>query len=120
MTEKTVDLKKLILIINDNKDINANLCLEEGCTFETDDPKPLIKVINYIINYLTHLTSQALEISLDLHTDKYILSLMAFTTEGDLPPLSNRLDDALQDYNASHELVHNTGKYVQIKLIFNR
>ena len=32
------------------KDIEANLILDEGCTFETDDPKPLVKIINYVSN----------------------------------------------------------------------
>ena len=52
MTENTVDLKRLIYMIKDTKNLNANLILDDGCVFDTADPKPLVKVINYIINYL--------------------------------------------------------------------
>ena len=96
-----VDLKKLLVLINDNKDVPANLILDEGCTFETEDPKPLIKVLNYLINYLSQLTKQPLEMALDLRSSDYLMSLMAYTDKTDLPAVSDQLDGALKDYNAS-------------------
>ena len=51
MSENRVDLKQLIMLIKDNKNFEANLILDEGCILMTEDPKPLVKVVNYIINY---------------------------------------------------------------------
>jgi hypothetical protein len=118
MSENRVDLKQLIMLIKDTKEIEANLILDEGCTLMTDDPKPLVKVINYIINYLGQLSDQALEISLDLRTSDHLLSLMVYTDKTDLPPISTEIDDVLKAYKASLEKIHESGKYIQIKVSF--
>ena len=120
MTENTVDLKKLILLIDDSKDINANLNLHEGCVFEAEDHKPLIKVINYFLNYVEALTSIPLEISLELRGDQYLLNFLAYSDKTDLPPLSDKLGDALSMYNAKFDTVHEKGKYFQVKISFSK
>jgi hypothetical protein len=118
MTAQRVDLKKLLLLIKDGKDFDANLCLDEGCTLEAEDTTPLIKVFNYIINYMNQLTDKPLEISLDLRSNDYLLGFMAYTEQSDLPALSSNLQDVLKDYHASLEQVHEKGKYLQVKLSF--
>jgi hypothetical protein len=115
-----VDLKKLLILINDNKDVPANLILDEGCTFETEDPKPLIKVLNYLINYLNQFASRPLEISLDLRSADYLMSLMVYTDTAEFPPVSDQIGGALQDYRAKLEKVHEPGKYLQFKISFQR
>jgi hypothetical protein len=120
MTENTIDLKRLIHTIKDAKNFNANLILDEGCVFETSDPKPLVKVINYIINYLNQLAKQPLEISLDLRTTDYLLSLLVYTDQQDLPAISDQLADALKTYRATLDKIHEKGKYIQFKISFAR
>lgn len=120
MTENTVDLKKLILLIDDSKDINANLNLDEGCVFEAEDHKPLIKILNYFLNYLEALTSLPLEISLELRYDQYLMNLLAYSEKIDLPPLSDKLGDALSMYNAKFDAIHEKGKYFQVKISFQK
>ncbi|MBN2424219.1 MAG: hypothetical protein JXR46_01895 [Calditrichaceae bacterium] len=120
MTENTVDLKKLILLINANKEINANLNLDEGCTFEAEDHKPLIKVINYFINYMETISSMPMEVSLELRGDQYVLIFLSYTDKSDLPPLSDKLSDALSMYKAKYVAVHEKGKYYQIKVTFQK
>jgi len=120
MTEHTVDLKAFIHLIVDSKDIEANLILDEGCTFETDDPKPLVKIINYVLNYLNQQTDSPLAISLDLMPDNYRVSCIAYTPKEDLEPFSEQVGSALTDYNASYDLKHEKGKYIQIVLSFKR
>jgi hypothetical protein len=120
MTEHTVDLKAFVHLIVDSKDIEADLILDEGCTFETEDPKPLVKVINYVINYLSQSSNSPLAISLDLMPDNYRLSFMAYTDKEELEAFSEQVGDALKDYNAELELKHEKGKYVQIILSFKR
>jgi len=118
MAEQRVDLKKLLLLIKDGKNFDANLCLDEGCTFETEDPTALIKVFNYLINYLKQLTAKPIEIALDLRSNDYLLSFMAYTEQKDLPPLSENLKEVLKNYSASLESVHEEGKYYQVRLSF--
>jgi hypothetical protein len=118
MTEQKVDLKQLILRIKESKDFEANLILNEGCTLYTQDTTPLIKVLNYIINYMNQLTEKPLEISLDMRSSDFLLIVMAYTEKSDLPDLSDQLDGALKDYNATLEKLHEAGKYLQLKLSF--
>ena len=107
-------------MIKEGKDFDANLILDEGCTLTTEDPTPLIKVINYLINYMNPLTEKPIEISLDLRSSDCLLSIMAYTDKSDLPDLSDNLAGALKDYNATLDRVHETGKYLQVKLSFTK
>ncbi len=118
MAENRVDLKRLILLIKENKDFEANLILDEGCILETADPKPLVKVINYFINYLGQLSEQPLEISLDLRNNDNLLSFMVYTDKSDIPSVSSEVQDVLKNYKASLEPIHEKGKYIQFKLSF--
>lgn len=118
--ENQIDLKRLLQLINDQKNLDANLNLDEGCTISAQDQAPLIKVINYFLNYLSSLTDRTMEISLDLLGASILMNLMAFSDKTDLPALSPNLKDALGVYNASYELKHDAGKYIQIKITFSK
>ncbi len=114
-----MDLRDLMLMIKEKKGMNANMTLEFDCELETDDPTPLIKVINYIINYLTPLTDRAIEISLNAHRNGSMLSFAAFTEATELPVISDQLEGALKDYNAVLDVTHKEGQYLQIVITFN-
>lgn len=107
-------------MIKDNKDFEANLILDEGCVLESVDPTPLIKVMNYAINYLNQLSDNPLEISLDLRSGDYLLSFLAYSDKTEIPALSADVNEALKAYNASIESIHEAGKLVQLKVSFKR
>jgi hypothetical protein len=113
-----IDLRKLMLMIQEQKQMNANLALEFDCDLDHDDPKPLIKVINYIINYLSGLSDNAIEISLNAYREGYMLSFALFTDVKEVPPLSDQLEEALKTYNGSLELKQEEGKYIQLIITF--
>lgn len=115
-----VDLKRLIQIIYDQKDIKAELILDEGCVIESEDQGPLVKVINYFMNYLQQLTQQPIHIGLDLMGDQILLSLIAYTTENTIPEISSNVADALLAYKAKFDTENKTGSYVQIKIHFTK
>jgi len=115
-----VDLKKLILFIYDSKDINANLNLDSGCTVETDDQKPLVKVINYILNFLQQITDMPLEIGLELHSKESVLNLLAYTEKTDIPEPSPNIAEALKQYGAAYETQPKPGKYFQFTIRFKK
>jgi hypothetical protein len=113
-----IDLRKLILMIKEQKGMDANLSLEFECNVEHEDPKPLVKIINYLLNYLTPLTEKAIEISLNAGRDGSVLSFAVFTEQTELPALSDQLGGALELYNASLDVKHQQGEYLQIILTF--
>ncbi len=113
-----LDLRKLLLMIQEQKGMKANMSLEFDCEIETDDAKPLVKVINYLVNYLSGLTDNPIEISLNPHRSGYMMGFAVFTDKTDLPPLSDQLSEALQVYNASIEQTGEAGKYVRIIITF--
>ena len=113
-----LDLRDLMKKIQEQKQMDANLSLEFDCVVETEDPTPLIKVINYIINYLTPLTDKSLEISLNAQMSGIMLSFSIFTEQTSLPPLSEQLSTVLQNYNAEYEIKQEEGKYFQIIIKF--
>jgi hypothetical protein len=114
-----MDLRDLMMMIKEKKEMNANMSLEFDCSVETDDPSSLIKVINYVINYLTPLTDRAIEISLNAHRGGSMLSFAAFTEADTVPAISDQLEGALEQYNAALEFIHKEGQYVQIIITFN-
>ena len=114
--QNPVDLKQLIRFIVQEKNIEANLVLDEGCFLETEDVKPLVKVINYLLNYLKELSQHPIEIGLDLMHDKYLLSLLVYTEADSLPAVSDSLQPVLDQYSAKLDLMHEKGKYVQFKI----
>lgn len=71
-----IDLKKLLLLINDEKDLQADLCLDLNCSLVTDDPRPFIRSVNYIINYLRSLSTATLHIGLSAQKDVFIISFL--------------------------------------------
>ena len=113
-----LDLRDLMKKIQEQKQMNANLSLEFDCVIETEDPTPLIKVINYIINYLNPLTDKPLEISVNAQMSGVLFSFSIFTEQTSFPPLSEQINDALQNYNASYEVKQEEGKYFQIIITF--
>jgi len=95
MAEQRIDLKQLLHLIHENKEFEVNFILDEGCVIMAEDAKPLVKVLNYLINYLTPLTQSPLEISLDLRGNDKLLSMMAYTEQSDLPPISDQVSSTV-------------------------
>lgn len=115
-----VDLKRLIRLMVDQKNLEANLILDEGCYILVDDQAPLIKILNYLLNYLNNLSKTAMEISLDLVQDGSVLMLMAYTQKEDFSDLSTNLQAALSDYGARINITNKIGSYIQIKINFSQ
>ena len=115
-----LDLRDLMKKIQEQKQMNANLSLEFDCIVDTEDPTPLIKVINYIINYMTPLTEKPLEISVNAQMSGVLFSFSVFTENTSFPPLSDQLNEALQNYDATYEVKKEEGKYFQIIITFKK
>jgi hypothetical protein len=118
MEKESVDLRKLILMIKDQKEINANFSLEFDCEIETDDIKPLVKVINYAINYIGQLADQPQEISLNASMSGITMGFTTFTEAVDLPAINPQVNEALVPYNAFIEQKGEAGKYTQLLITF--
>jgi hypothetical protein len=118
MEKESIDLRKLIMMIKEQKQINANLALEFDCLIETEDVKPLVKVINYAVNYISQLTDQTLQISLNESRSGIIIGFTAFTGTMDLPALNPQVNEALVPYHAVLEQKSEPGHYAKLLIIF--
>ena len=118
MEKETIDLRDLILMIKEQKQMDANYTLEFDCMIETDDVKPLVKVINYTINYVNQLTDQTQEISLNASMRGITMGFTAFTNVVDLPAINPQVMEALIPYNAVLEQKGEAGKYTQLLITF--
>jgi len=115
---ESIDLRDLLLKIKEQKQMNANLTLEFDCIIETDDVMPLIKVINYCINYISQLTDQQQQISLNASMSGITIGFTAFTSTTDLPEINPQVRETLIPYNAMLEQKGETGKYIQLLVSF--
>ena len=118
MTDSAIDLGNLLNYILKNKDVKASLHIGPECFVESGDLKPLVKIINYLLNYLREITTDAIDVSLKTQSEGCLLCFIASTDEKKLPPLSKNLKDALIPYNAAIKVVFEEGKYAQLLICF--
>ena len=114
MTEK-VDMKQLLYAINDKKQMDVNFCMDEGCQLITTDKTALIKVINYLMNYMNSITETTLELGLELLPRKFVLNIIS-TISTSPPDISNAISTMLSADQIQFDYIHVEDKYVQIKL----
>jgi hypothetical protein len=115
----SIDLRELILLIKQNKKFNAHLCLDLGCSIEGDDAKPLIKAVNYIINYLKEAGTGEIQIDLDSHNSKHQLVFIIHTDKKDLTLPSDHLKDTLRSFGGEIEWIFEPTQYVKFQLVFS-
>jgi len=118
MTESSIDLGNLLNYILDQKKVETTLNIGPECKVNAEDPKPLVKIINYLINYLKQITKESISISLNTQSSGCLLCFIVSTDLKQLPPLSDNLNDALKPYFAAMRVVFEEGKYAQIILNF--
>ena len=118
MTSSTIDLGDLLNYIIGQKKVDTTVNIGPECKVSAEDPKPLVKIINYLINYLLQITDEPINITLNTQSSGCLLCFIVSTNESNLPPLSDNLDDALKPYNAAMRVVFEEGKYAQIILNF--
>jgi hypothetical protein len=115
-----VDLRNLMMTIQEKKQANANLELEFDCVIEVEDITPLVKVINYAINYISELSEQAMQISVNATMSNITLGFTTFTSKESFPPINPQAQDLLKQYSASLQLKSETGKYAQLLIVFTK
>lgn len=117
---EVIDLRDLMNKIQEMKKMDANLALEFDCVIEVEDINPLVKVINYSINYISQLTDQQLQISLNQSMSGITLSFTAFTEKEDRPAINEQVVEALKAYQADIELKGEVGKFAQLLISFEK
>ena len=115
-----VDLRSLMMTIQEKKQADANLELEFDCIIEVEDITPLVKVINYAINYISQLSDQTMQISVNATMSNITLGFTTHTTKDSFPPINPQAQDLLKQYSASLQLKSETGKYAQLLIVFTK
>ena len=118
MTESSIDLGNLLNYILDQKKVETTLSVGQECKVNSEDPKPLVKIINYLINYLKQITKESINVSLNSQSSGCLLCFIVSTDLKQLPPLSDNLNEALKPYFAAMRVVFEKEKYAQIILNF--
>ena len=118
MSEQRVDLDTLIGDIFKQKKVVATLHLDSDCHILTEDIKPLVKVFNYLINYLRQLTKNPPDVTLKQQSDGCLLCLVISTDEKKLPHISDQMEEVLRSYKAAMRVVFEEEKYLQILIHF--
>lgn len=115
-----VDLRNLMMTIQEKKQMNANLELEFDCVIEVEDITPLVKVINYAINYITQLSEEQMQISVNATLSSITLGFTSFTASETFPAINPQVQEMLEQYSASMELKSEVGKYAQLLIVFTK
>jgi hypothetical protein len=118
MVESSIDLGNLLKYILNQKKVDTISDIGQECMVNAGDPKPLVKIINYLINYLKKVTKNTIRVSLNTQSHGCLLCFIVSTDLKQLPPLSKNLNDALKPYCAAMRTVFEEGKYAQIILEF--
>jgi hypothetical protein len=118
MTVSPIEIGNLLKFITENKDIKSNLTIDYDYKINATDPKPLIKILNYLINYLNQISEGLIDISLKEQSKGCLLCLIISTSKIQLPPISKNLEEALKSYHAAMRIVFEEGKYAQILINF--
>ncbi len=113
-----IDLRDLIMMIKEKKQMNANFALEFDCRLEVEDYKPLVKVLNYAINYIGQLTDQPMQISLNAGDKGYMLGFTAFTSKSEFPAINPEVVEALKPYKATAAVSGEPAKYAKLLITF--
>ncbi|MBL7960492.1 hypothetical protein JNL27_09675 [bacterium] len=114
-----IDLRELILLIKQNKEFDSHVCLDLGCSIEGHNAKPLVKTINYIINYLKEAGNGEIQIDLDSHHSKHQLVFIVHTGKQTLPPPSDQLQSIMNSYYGTIQWIFEPEKYAKCQLSFN-
>jgi hypothetical protein len=115
-----VDVKKLLLWINKEKQVGAELCLDLDCKIAAFDHRPLIKVLNHIIDYLRSLTDRPLQIGLSAHREYFVISFLAVSVTSPIPPIGPGVAEVIGQFGGTLESVSESGHFAKVLLKFQR
>jgi hypothetical protein len=112
----SIDFKKLLIRINDEKDLHADLCLDLDCTITVDDPKPLVRSLNHIINYLSAITNAPLRIGLSAQKDSFVISFLAHPLHTSAQAFRQDLAEILREFGVSMVVKIRQREYAKVLL----
>jgi hypothetical protein len=118
MAAQIYDLRDLLLMIKEKKGVNANMTLEFDCKIEAEDIKPIVQGINYAINYVSQLTEQEMQISLNAGVNGLKIAFTASTSKDVFPELNPQVVALLEENEAKLELDGEPAKFVQLLILF--
>jgi hypothetical protein len=119
MSDQLQDLRELLLYISEKKEFNGNLELEHDCKVDSSDIKPLVKVINYIINFLENESKEMIYITLNKNNENITLVFTQKTDKPEMAEISSQVSDTLNDYKAKLEKTFKENTFIKILITFS-
>ena len=93
-------LREWIIALHEKKRFPAHLCLDTGCTLVVEKIKPLVIVLNALVDHLRSVSTQEIQIDLDAHQNKDQLVLIVHTQRMEKPVLSDTITEAMREIGA--------------------
>jgi hypothetical protein len=114
-----VDLKQLILLIAEKKDVDADYSLDQGCVLPNADQATMIKIINYLYNYVGQHTKTTFPVALELKATQYVLTIVVYS-ESEVANLSinPQVVEAIISQNGQVKIIIDNPKLFRIVISF--
>ncbi len=115
-----INLKQIIEWVYSDRLPHAHLCLDLGCTLTFQDPKPLARIVEDVIEYLQSISNEEIQIDLDAHNNKHQLVFIIHTDKDRLTALPRNTMDAVKQYRGEWCTEFEPRKYFKIQITFKK
>ena len=113
-------LRDWIIALHEKKRFPAHLCLDTGCTLVIEKIKPLVIVLNALVDNLRSVSTQEIHIDLEAHQKKDQLVLIVHTDRETKPIVKTTITDAIHEIGAEFYEEFMPKQYLKYQLTFSR
>lgn len=113
----TIDLKQLLILLDDDLQLNADLCLDLDCRIVTRDPKAFTSLLRGVITHVREHTHGTLSIGLSALRDAFDLAVVGRT---DAATISLQPEVSLETFRGTLSFDFSPKKYLKAVIRFDR
>lgn len=113
----TIDLKQLLILIDDDLDLDADLCLDLDCRIITPEPEVLHQTLRTIITYIRSETQGTLSIGLSALRNAFDVVVVGRT---DATTVSPKPDVSFEPFGGALSFEFSPENYLKAWIRFDR
>jgi len=114
-----LDLKQLLILIDDDLDLEADLCLDLDCHVVTENPSKFVRLLRTVITHIRTHARGPISIGLSALRDSFDIAIVGHTDLTEIPeepPVKNEFE--IFGGTGSFEFL--AGKYIKALIHFER